>query len=81
LIQPQLTIPVVIDVIDICHKCSLCHDGYHKTDDLQKICGKKQKNMWSKFKKEYCKENCIDRSVIEHIIIDLCDDDWHDDTG
>ena len=27
-------IPVVIDVIDIFHKCSLCHDGYHKTDDF-----------------------------------------------
>ena len=37
--------------------------------------------MWSKLKKEYCKENCIDRSVIEPIIIDFCDDDSDDDTG
>ena len=34
-----------------------------------------------KIEKEYCKENCIDRSVIEHIIIDFCDDDSDDDTG
>jgi hypothetical protein len=26
-----------------------------------------------KIEKEYCKENCIDRSVIEPIIIDFCD--------
>ena len=38
--------------------------------------------MWTKaeeqvvkIEKEYCKENCIDRSVIEPIIIDFCDDD------
>jgi hypothetical protein len=33
-----------------------------------------------KIEKEYCKENCIDRSVIEPIIIDFCDDS-DDDTG
>jgi hypothetical protein len=33
-----------------------------------------------KIEKEYCKENCIDRSVIEPIIIDFCDDDSDDDT-
>jgi hypothetical protein len=26
-----------------------------------------------KIEKEYCKENCIDRSVIEPIIIDFCE--------
>jgi hypothetical protein len=34
-----------------------------------------------KIEKEYCKENCIDRSVIEPIIIDFCDDDSDDDAG
>ena len=34
-----------------------------------------------KIEKEYCKEKCIDRSVIEPIIIDFCDDDSDDDTG
>jgi hypothetical protein len=29
-----------------------------------------------KIEKEYCKENCIDRNVIEPIIIDFCDDYW-----
>jgi hypothetical protein len=28
-----------------------------------------------KIEKEYCKENCIDKSVIEPIITDFCDDD------
>ena len=56
------------------------------SEKLQKMCGQKQKNMWSKLKKEYCKENCIHvetkcRSVIEPIIIDFCDDDSDDDTG
>jgi hypothetical protein len=51
------------------------------SEKLQKMCGQKQKNMWSKLKKEYCKENCIDRSVIETIIIDFCDDDSDDDMG
>ena len=37
---------------------------YAAFEKLQKRCGQKQKNMWSKLKKEYCKENCIDRSVI-----------------
>ena len=44
--------------------------------------------MWTKveehvvkIEKEYYKENCIDRSVIEPIIIDLCDDDSDDDAG
>ena len=46
------------------------------SEKLQKLCGQKQKNIWSKLKKEYCKENCIDGSVIEPIIIDFCDDDW-----
>ena len=46
------------------------------------------KDVWTKaeehvvkIEKEYCKENCIDRSVIEPIIIDFCDDDSDDDTG
>jgi hypothetical protein len=34
-----------------------------------------------KIEKGYCKENCIDRSVIEPIIIDFCDDDPDDDAG
>jgi transposase len=34
-----------------------------------------------KIEKEYCKENCIDRSVIEPIIIEFCDDDSEDDMG
>jgi hypothetical protein len=44
------------------------------------MCGQKQKNMWSKLKR-ILKENCIDRSVIEPIIIDFCDDDSNNDTG
>jgi hypothetical protein len=48
------------------------------SEKLQNMCGQKQKNMWSKLKK---KENCIDRSVIEPIIVDFCDDDSDDDTG
>ena len=50
--------------------------------------GKITKDVWTKaeehvvkIEKEYCKENCIDRSVIEPIIIDFCDDDLDDDTG
>jgi hypothetical protein len=47
------------------------------------------KDVWTKaeehvvkIEKEYCKENCIDRSIIlEPIIIDFCDDDSDDDTG
>ena len=49
---------------------------------------KLQKNVWTKaeehvvkIEKEYCKENCIDRSAIEPIIIDVCDDYSDDDTG
>ena len=34
-----------------------------------------------KIETEYCKENCIDRSVIELIIIDFCYDDSDDDMG
>jgi hypothetical protein len=34
-----------------------------------------------KIEKEYCKENCIDRSIIEPIIIDFYDDDSDNDTG
>ena len=34
-----------------------------------------------KIEKEYCKENFIDRSVIEPIIIKFCDDDLDDDPG
>jgi hypothetical protein len=44
--------------------------------------GKITKDMWTKAEehvvkivKEYCKEHCIDRSVIQPIIIDFCDDD------
>jgi hypothetical protein len=50
--------------------------------------GKITKDVWTKaeehvvkIEKEYCKENCIDRSVIEPIIIDFCDDDSDDDAG
>ena len=50
--------------------------------------GKITKDVWTKaeehvvkIEKEYCKENCIDRSVIEPIIIDFCDDDSDDYTG
>ena len=46
------------------------------------------KDVWTKaeehvvkIEKVYCKENCIDRSVIEPIIIDFCDDDSDDDAG
>jgi transposase len=49
---------------------------------------KSTKDVWTKaeehvvkIEKEYCKENCIDRSVIEPIIIDFCDDDSDDDMG
>jgi hypothetical protein len=49
---------------------------------------KMTKNVWTKaeeyvvkIEKEYCKENCIDRSVLEPIIIDFCDDDSDDDAG
>ena len=50
--------------------------------------GKITKDVWTKaeehvvkIEKEYCKENCIDRSVIEPIMIDFCDDDSDDDAG
>ena len=50
--------------------------------------GKIKKDVWTKaeervvkIEKEYCKENCIDRSVIETIIIICFDDDSDDDTG
>ena len=46
------------------------------------------KDVWAKaeahvvkIEKEYCTVNCIDRRVIEPIIIDFCDDDSDDDTG
>jgi hypothetical protein len=46
------------------------------------------KDVWTKaeehvvkIEKECCKENCIDRSVIEPIIIDFCDDDSDDHMG
>ena len=44
---------------------------------LQKMCGQKQKNMWSKLKKNTAKKavQIEVRSVIEPIIIDFCDDD------
>ena len=51
------------------------------SEKLQKMCGQKQKNMWLKLKTNTAKENCIDRSVIEPIIIVFCDDDSDDDTG
>ena len=50
--------------------------------------GKITRDVWTKteehvvkIEKEYCKENCIDRSVIEPIIIDFCDDDSDEDAG
>jgi hypothetical protein len=48
---------------------------------------KNTKDLWTKaehvvkIEKEYCKEICINRSIIELIIIDLCDDDSNDDTS
>jgi predicted nucleotidyltransferase len=49
--------------------------------------GKITKDAWTKaeehvvkIEKEYYNENCIDRSVIEPIIFDFCDDDSDDDT-
>ena len=49
--------------------------------------GKTTKDVWTKaeehvvkIEKEYYNENCIDRSVIEPIIFDFCDDDSDDDT-
>jgi hypothetical protein len=51
------------------------------SEKLQKMCGQKQKEHVVKIEKEYCKENCIDRSIIYPIIIDFCDDDSDDDTG
>ena len=50
------------------------------SEKLQKMWTKAEEHV-AKIEKEYCKENCIDRSVIEPIIIDLCDDDSDDDTG
>ena len=50
------------------------------SEKLQKMWTKAEEHV-VKIEKEYCKENCIDRSVIEPIIIDLCDDDSDDDTG
>ena len=49
--------------------------------------GKNTKYVWTKaeyvvkIEKEYCRENCIDRNVIEPITIDFCDDDSDDDAG
>jgi hypothetical protein len=52
------------------------------------VFGKITKDVWTKteehvvkIEKEYCKEKCIDRSVIEPIIIDFHDDDSDDDAG
>ena len=52
------------------------------------VFGKNTKDVWTKaeervvkIENEYCKENCIDRSVIEPIIIDFRDDDSDDDAG
>jgi hypothetical protein len=54
-----------------------------RTGVLNTVCSFKLKaeEHVVKIEKEYCKENCIDRSVIEPIIIDFCDDDSDDDTG
>ena len=46
------------------------------SEKLQKMCGQKQKNMWSKLKK-----NTAKKTVQIPIIIDFCDDDSDDDTG
>ena len=46
--------------------------------------GKITKDVWTKAEEHVVKiekENCIDRSVIEPVIIDFCDDDSDDDTG
>ena len=45
--------------------------------------GKITKDVWTKAEEHVVKiekENCIDRSVIEPVIIDFCDDDSDDDT-
>ena len=47
------------------------------SEKLQKMCGQKQKNMRSKLKKNTAKKT-IDRSGIQPIIIDFCDDDSDD---
>ena len=42
------------------------------------------KDVWTKAEEHVVKiekENCIDRSVIEPVIIDFCDDDSDEDTG
>ena len=43
---------------------------------ITKVVWTKAEEHMVKIEKEYCKENCIDGSVIEPIIIDFCDDDW-----
>jgi hypothetical protein len=46
--------------------------------------GKITKDVWTKAEEHVVKiekENCIDRSVIEPVIIDFCDDDSDEDTG
>jgi hypothetical protein len=50
------------------------------SEKLQKMCGQNQQNMRSTLKKNTAKKT-IDRSAIEPIIIDFCDDDSDDDTG
>ena len=54
------------------------------SEKLQKVqmCGQKQKNMWSKLKKDTAKKTVqTEVSSVEPIIIDFCDDDSDDDTG
>ena len=46
--------------------------------------GKITKDVWTKAEEHVVnidKEICIDRSVIEPVIIDFCDDDSDEDTG
>jgi hypothetical protein len=46
--------------------------------------GKITKVVWTKAEEHVVKiekENCLDRSVIEPIIIEFCDDDSDDDVG
>jgi hypothetical protein len=48
---------------------------YAAFEKITKVVWTKAEEHVVKIEKEYCKENCIDRSVIEPIIIDFFDDE------
>ena len=54
---------------------------YAAFEKITKDVWTKAEELVVKIEKEYCKENCTDRSVIEPIMIDFCDDDSDDDAG